>query len=164
MTLALLIVLAVAVQRLGELVLASRNTKALQARGAIEIGAKHYPLFVILHATWLIVLAWYALGDPGLNWMPFAFFLVMQAARIWAIASLGPYWTTRIITLPDAPLVRKGPSRFVQHPNYIVAWVEIVTLPLAFGWWEAAIVFGVLKAALLAYRIRVENAALAQRV
>jgi len=163
MTLALLIVLAVAAQRLGELFLANRNTKALLARGAVEIGAKHYPLFVILHAAWLIALAWYALKDPALVWIPFVVFLAMQAARVWVIASLGPYWTTRIITLPDAPLVRKGPYRFVRHPNYIVAFVEIITLPLAFGWWEGALVFGVLKAALLAYRIKVEDGVLSER-
>lgn len=163
MTLALWIVLAVALQRIGELVLAKRNTRALLARGAVEVGAKHYPLFVTLHTAWLVVLAWYAMTDPALNWMPFSIFLAMQAARIWVITSLGRYWTTRIITLPDAPLVRKGPYKFVKHPNYIVAWVEIVTLPLAFGWWEAAIIFGVLKAVLLAYRIKIEDEVLADR-
>lgn len=163
MTLALWIVLAVAIQRLGELFLAARNTKALLARGAIEVGAKHYPLFVVLHTAWLVVLIWFAMGDPALNWMPFSIFLVMQAARVWVIASLGQYWTTRIITLPDVPLVRSGPYKFIKHPNYIIAWVEIVTLPLAFGWWEAAIVFGALKAALLAYRIKVEDGVLAKR-
>ncbi|MEQ9488287.1 MAG: isoprenylcysteine carboxylmethyltransferase family protein [Alphaproteobacteria bacterium] len=163
MTLALWIVLAVAVQRLGELVLASRNTKALKEQGAVEVGAAHYPLFVILHSSWLAALVWYALKDPELIWLPFAVFLAMQAARVWVIASLGRFWTTRIITVPSAPLVRKGPYRFLKHPNYIVAWVEIVTLPMAFGWWEAVVVFGVLKAALLAYRIKIEDVALSAR-
>jgi len=163
MTLAFWIVLAVVAQRLGELVLAGRNTRALLARGAVEVGEKHYKLFVILHTAWLVVLAWYAMTEPALNWMPFSIFLAMQAARVWVIASLGRYWTTRIITLPGVPLVRKGPYKFVKHPNYIIAWVEIVTLPLAFGWWEAALVFGTLKAALLAYRIRIEDRALANR-
>ena len=163
MTLALWIVLAVALQRLGELVLAARNTKALKAQGAVEIGAAHYPLFVILHAGWLAALAWYAVKDPALIWLPLSGFLAMQVGRVWVITSLGRFWTTRIITVPDAPLVRKGPYRFLKHPNYVVAWVEIVTLPLAFGWWEAAVVFGALKAALLFYRIRVEDGVLAER-
>lgn len=163
MSLALWIVLAVTAQRLAELVLAACNTKALKAQGAIEVGAAHYPLFVILHAGWLAALAWYAFKDPGLYWLPFGVFLAMQAGRIWVISSLGRFWTTRIITLPGVPLVRKGPYRFLKHPNYIVAWVEIVTLPLAIGWWEAAVVFGVLKSALLVYRIKIEDVALAAR-
>lgn len=163
MTLAVWIVLAVALQRIGELVLAQRNTKALLARGAVEVGAKHFPLFVILHSAWLVLLLRYGFSDPDIVWIPFGIFLAMQAARVWVLASLGPYWTTRIITLPDAPLVQKGPYKYVKHPNYIIAWVEIVTLPLAFGWLEAAIAFGIFKGALLAYRIRVEDGVLQHR-
>jgi methyltransferase len=79
------------------------------------------------------------------------------------VASLGPYWTTRIITLPDAPLVRRGPYRFLRHPNYVVVAAEIAVLPLVFGAWPIALVFSLLNAVMLAWRIRIEEQALASR-
>ena len=89
--------------------------------------------------------------------------MLVQPLRIWIIASLGPYWTTRIITVPGEPLVRRGPYRFFRHPNYIVVCAEIGVLPLAFGAVEIAIVFSILNAALLSWRIRVEERALQGR-
>ena len=67
-------------------------------------------------------------------------FLFLQAARIWVIASLGRFWTTRIISLPGEPLVRRGPYRFAPHPNYLIVIGEIAILPLAFGEIEVAVV------------------------
>ena len=92
-----------------------------------------------------------------------AAFLALQAARVWVLATLGRYWTTRIITLPDAPLVRRGPYRFVRHPNYLIVAAEIAVLPLVFGAWQIALVFSILNLLLLSHRIRRENAALAGR-
>ena len=89
--------------------------------------------------------------------------VLLQAGRIWVIASLGPYWTTRIIDVPGAPLVRRGPFRFVRHPNYLIVIGEIAVVPLMAGLLEVAVVFSVLNLALLAWRVRVENAALAPR-
>jgi methyltransferase len=87
-------------------------------------------------------------------------FLAVELARIWVLASLGPRWTTRIIVIPDAPLVRRGPYRFVNHPNYVVVVAEIAVLPLVFGLWQVALIFTLLNAAILAIRIPAENAAL----
>jgi methyltransferase len=81
----------------------------------------------------------------------------LQGMRLWVIASLGPYWTTRIITLPNAALVRRGPYRYLRHPNYAVVIAEIAALPLAFGAWDIAVAFSALNAALIAWRIRVED-------
>ncbi len=159
-----LIVLGLVVaQRLGELWLAGRNTKRLLAEGAVEVGAGHYPLFVILHTAWLSALAvftpWTAVPDPWL----LAVYVLLQFGRVWVIATLGRFWTTRIITLPGAPLVRRGPFRFARHPNYWVASLEIAILPLVFGQIWIAVVFSVLNAILVTYRIRVEETALAPR-
>jgi methyltransferase len=88
---------------------------------------------------------------------------VLQAGRVWVIATLGPYWTTRIITLDGAPLVRSGPYRFVRHPNYLIVTGEIALLPLVFGEVLVCLVFSVLNAALLFWRIRQEDAALSLR-
>mgnify|MGYP001396288427 FL=1 len=154
---------AVAAQRLWELWLADRNTKRLLAEGAVEVGAAHYPLFILLHASWLaaiaIVTPWTMV--PNLGWL--GLYLLLQLGRLWVIATLGRFWTTRIITLPAAPLVRSGPYRFVRHPNYVVASLEIAVLPLAFGQVWIALAWSLANALLVAWRIRIEDRALNER-
>lgn len=157
------LLLAVALQRLVELMRASRNTRRLLARGAREVGREHYPLIVALHASWLATLALLTAPSPPVNWGLIAVFALLQGLRIWVLASLGPYWTTRIITLDDAPLKRVGPYRFIRHPNYLVVALEVPLLALILDLPIPALVFGVLNLVLLATRIRVENRALAAR-
>jgi methyltransferase len=159
LTLGIVILALVTLQRLGELWLSNRNTRRLLANGAREVARSHYPLIVAVHALWLAVLWWLAAGRPvDAFWL--ALFVLLQLGRIWVIATLGPRWTTRIIVLPDVPLVRSGPYHFVNHPNYVVVTGEIAVLPLAFGLWQVALIFTVLNAAVLAIRIRQENRAL----
>jgi methyltransferase len=159
MTLALIVLTAVTLQRLGELVLARRNTRRLLARGGYEVGAGHYPLIVGLHAAWLAAL-WFLGWDRSVSLPWLALFVVLQMLRVWVISSLGGRWTTRIVLLPGAPLVRRGPYRFVSHPNYAVVVAEIAVLPLAFGLVGVAILFSVLNALVLWVRIRAEGRAL----
>jgi methyltransferase len=159
MTLAIVILALVTLQRLGELWLSNRNTRRLLGQGAHEVGAGHYPLIVAIHALWLACLWWLAPGH-GVDGFWLGMFVLLQVARIWVIATLGGRWTTRIIVLPDAPLVRRGPYRFVDHPNYLIVVGEIAALPLAFGLWQVALAFTLLNAAVLAIRIREENRAL----
>ena len=164
MRLAIYIILfLVAAQRLIEVVYAERNTRALLARGAVEVGRAHYPLIVVLHAAWLTAIVLLLPPDAVIHWWALALFIALQLARVWVLLTLGPFWTTRIITLDAAPLVRKGPYRFVRHPNYLVVAGEIAALPLAFGEVGVAIVFTLLNAAMLAWRIRQEDQALAAR-
>jgi methyltransferase len=159
----LVVVGLVALERLAELLYANRNTRALLRGAAHEIGRAHYPLIVLLHLVWLIAV--YVAADkaapPVWGWI--AGFLLLQAARYWVLATLGRYWTTRIIAVPNAPLVMRGPYRFLRHPNYAVVIAEIAVLPLAFGEVANAIVFSLLNAALLWWRIRIETAALDTR-
>ncbi len=146
-------------QRLGELLLARRNTDRLKAEGAYEVGAGHYPFIVALHGAWLLGLWLLALNRPlNLAWV--AIYALLEVLRGWVLLSLGRRWTTRIIILPGEPLVRRGPYRFFPHPNYAVVVGEILTLPLAFGLWAYALVFTALNAAVLWVRIRMEDAAL----
>ena len=163
MTVLQIVVLLVALQRLAELVYARRNTRALLAAGGTESGAGHYPLLVLLHSAWLAALLVLVPHDAPAHWGLLGLFLLLQAARVWVIVSLGRFWTTRIITLPDAPLVRRGPYRWLRHPNYLVVALEIAVLPLAFGAWQLALVFSALNAAILAWRIRSEERSLAPR-
>lgn len=153
----------VALQRIAELIYAQRNTERLLAGGGVEIGASHYPLIVLLHAAWLVTMAVVIPPHTVPNWWLIGLYVLLQPLRVWTIATLGPYWTTRIVTVPGAPLVRGGPYRFFRHPNYVVVCAEIAVLPLAFGAYEIAIAFSILNAALLSYRIRLEEAALAAR-
>jgi methyltransferase len=160
MTAAVAILAFVTLQRLFELWLSNRNTRRLLARGAREEGRAHYPLIVAVHVLWLAALWWLAPGRPiEAFWA--AMFVLLQIARIWVIATLGERWTTRIVVLADAPLVRGGPYRWLSHPNYVVVAGEIAALPLAFGLWAVALVFTILNAIALAIRIRAENRALA---
>ncbi|HEY8574651.1 isoprenylcysteine carboxyl methyltransferase family protein [Phenylobacterium sp.] len=159
MILSVVILAIVTLQRLGELVLARRNTKRLLAQGAVEAGEAHYPMIVGLHAAWLVGL-WALAWDRPPDLVLVACYVLLEAFRIWTMASLGPRWTTRIIILPGAPLVRRGPYRFMPHPNYAVVVVEIALLPLVFGLTSYAVVFSLLNASALWVRIRAENAAL----
>lgn len=156
-----IVVLLVAAQRLGELAYARRNTKRLLAAGGVEHGAGHYPLIVALHGGWLVALFALVPPEAPADWRLLACYGLLQLGRLWVIASLGARWTTRVITLPGAPLVRRGPYRFLRHPNYLIVALEIPLLPLAFGAWQMALGFGLANLALLAHRIRVEDRALA---
>ncbi|MGH1480803.1 MAG: isoprenylcysteine carboxyl methyltransferase family protein [Geminicoccales bacterium] len=159
MTLAILVLALVTIQRLAELVIARRNTERLLKAGAIEASPGHYPLIVALHATWLIGLWVLAYNIPP-NLVLIGIFLILQALRVWVLVTLGPRWTTRIIILPGAPLVTTGPFRFLSHPNYCVVVAELLILPLAFGLVWYGIIFSILNAMILTIRIRAENEAL----
>ncbi len=153
----------VALQRGVELWYAARNTRRLLARGGREVASHQYPFFILLHGAWLLALVTFVPRDASPNWWLLAVYALLQVARVWTVASLGPYWTTRIVTVPQAPLVRRGPYRLLRHPNYAIVALEVAILPLAFHAYAIAIVFTVLDAALLAWRIRIENGALQSR-
>jgi methyltransferase len=159
MILSVVILAAVTLQRLGELVLARRNTRRLLARGGVESGREHYPIMVGLHAAWLIGLwwlAWNRSADPVL----LGLYLALQGLRAWVLISLGDRWTTRIVTVPGEPLERRVPYRFFPHPNYAVVVMEEALLPLVFDLPVYALVFTLLNGSLLWVRIRAETEAL----
>ena len=160
MRFATVILALVTLQRLGELVLARHNSRALLARGGIEVGAWHYPLIVAVHAAWLIAL-WMFGRDQEVDLLALALFIVLQGVRVWILATLGPRWTTRIIVLPGEKLAATGPYRYLSHPNYAVVVGEIAMLPLALHLPFVAVVFSILNAIVLAIRIRAETRALA---
>jgi methyltransferase len=155
-----LILALVTAQRLGELVVARRNTRRLLAKGGVEYGAEHYPLMVGLHGAWLAGL-WLLAWDRPANLAWVGVYVLLEAARAWVLLSIGRRWTTRIIVVPGERLVRKGPYRLFPHPNYAVVVGEIAVLPLIFGLTAYAVVFSLLNASLLWLRIRTEEAALA---
>ena len=159
MSFAQAIIIFLVVQRLGELVLAGRNTKRLRGRGAIEVGAAHYPLMVAFHATWLAGIAWFG-WNSAVNPILFGIFVVLQALRIWVIGTLGSRWTTRVLILPGETLVSGGPFKYFRHPNYMVVIAEIFVIPAMLGLWVFAMVGGIINLLILWLRIGVEEPAL----
>lgn len=158
-----IVITLVAIQRLAELWLAARNTKKLFANGAVETGEGHYPLFIILHSTWLLAILLTSSPATTMNRYFLGGFVLLQLGRVWVIATLGRFWTTRIISVPNAPLIKKGPYRFFAHPNYIIVTAEIAFLPLIFRNWQVAVIWSIANAMLLAWRITIENRILVKK-
>jgi methyltransferase len=159
------LLVALAVERLYELRLSARHGRALAARGAIEHGRSHFVLFVVLHALWPVALALEVVvggARPGRGWPLWLVALAAaQALRFSAIRALGARWTARVVVLPGAPLVRRGPYRFMRHPNYVAVLIELIAAPLLFGAWRTAIAATAFNLVALAIRVRVEERALA---
>ena len=161
MTGAIVLLALVTAQRLGELVYARGNEAQLRAAGAVEVGAAHFPLIVLLHAAWLVAL-WLFGWDRPLAWGWMALYALLQLGRVWVLATLGRRWSTRVFVVPGERLVARGPYRFVSHPNYVVVACEIFVLPLCLGLPWLSAVFGLANLAMLGWRIRVEGRALAE--
>jgi len=153
----------VVVQRGLELLYARANTRRALASGGVEIAARQHGWIVALHAAWIVAMFVFIPPKSEPNFILLALYAALQLARIWTIASLGPYWTTRVITFPDRPLIVRGPYRFMRHPNYAIVACEIALLPLAFSAWQIALLFSLLNGAALAVRLRAENPALDAR-
>jgi methyltransferase len=156
----------VAFERSAELVVSKRNQAWSMARGGVEYGRDHYPVMVTLHTGLLagaLAEVWVRRPDfvAALSFSMLALVAGSQALRWWCIASLGPRWNTRVIVVPGLPPVRRGPYRWLSHPNYVAVVVEGFALPLVGSAWITALAFTMLNAALLSVRIKIENAALA---
>ncbi len=154
---------AILVQRGLEELHSARNTSRLIGRGAYEVGAEFYPVVAITHLSWIAALAFLIPPDSPLILPLLVFYILLQVARYWIILSLGEFWTHRILTLDNAPIVKRGPYRFVRHPNYIVTATETLILPWVFGAWALGLIIGAVWAAVLVYKIRLEDAALGSR-
>jgi methyltransferase len=160
------LIVAVALERVAELVVSKRNLAWSRERGGTEFGAGHYPVMVVLHSALLVgcvveVVALHRPFLPVLGWSMFAVVIATQVLRWWCITTLGQQWNTRVVVIPGAERVTGGPYRLLPHPNYLVVVIEGIALPLVHTAWLTAIVFTVLNAALLRTRLRVENEALA---
>jgi methyltransferase len=151
-------------QRLVELVIARNNEKWMKARGGIEAGSDHYKWFIYLHSLFFISVFLenqLQTQEISFNYLYFLLFFAAQLARVWCIYSLGRFWNTKIIVLPRVALIKKGPYKFVKHPNYIIVAVELFVIPMLFGAYMTAIVFPILHILLLRIRIPAEERALA---
>jgi methyltransferase len=166
MTWYVLLIAAVAAERLAELVVAQRNLAWSRERGGVEFGAGHYPAMVALHTGLLVgcLAEVYLLDRPFLPWLGWPMLAIVVAAQVlrwWCITTLGRQWNTRVVVIPGAARIDGGPYRLLPHPNYVAVIAEGIALPLVHTAWITALVFTVLNAALLSRRISSENAALA---
>ncbi len=166
MTWYVVLIAAVAAERVAELLVSRRNLAWSLARGGVEVGRGHYPPMALLHTGLLVGCLAEAVYlerpfVPALGWPMFAIVLVAQALRWWCISTLGHQWNTRVVVIPGASRVTDGPYRLMSHPNYVAVVAEVVALPLVHTAWITALVFSVLNAILLRTRISTENAALA---
>ncbi len=155
--------LLVLLQRGVEELHSARNTRALIAEGATEAGASYYPVVATTHLAWIASLFFLIPATATVSVPLAVLYLAMQGVRYWVIGKLGRYWTHRIITLPGAPIVRRGPYKFIRHPNYAVTITETFLLPALFGAWAVGIIMTAVWSAVLAYKIRLEDEALAAR-
>lgn len=158
-------ILFVLLLRLGELLLARRNERWLLRHGAVEYGREHYRWIVLLHALFFVSLiteyVWTSTGYYSAALLIIYFFLL--GFKAWAVFSLGRFWNTKIYRISGYPLVKRGPYRFLKHPNYISVIGEIILIPLIFHLYVTAVVFTLLNAVILSVRITEENEALAKR-
>jgi methyltransferase len=151
------------IQRGLEELLSIRNTRRLLAEGAHEEGADYYPVVAAAHLAWIAAIILLIPAASPIIWPLAVVYLALQPVRYWIIATLGPFWTHHIITLDRAPLVARGPYRWLRHPNYAVTIAETFLLPLAFGAWAIALIFTAVWVAVLRYKISLEDAALVRR-
>lgn len=149
--------------RMGELLLARRNEKWLLQQGAVEYGQKHYPLIVMLHVFFFVsLIVEYLIVEPSSYSLPlFLLFFILLAFKVWTILALGKFWNTKIYRVTAFPLIKKGPYRYLKHPNYIQVIAEIAIIPLIFHLYYTAVIFSVLNLIVLTVRMREENRALA---
>jgi methyltransferase len=156
------LLLAVAGERVAELVVSQRHLRWARERGGVESGQGHYPAMVVLHVALLVgcLVEVHVLDRPFLSWLGWPMLILVaaaQALRWWCIATLGPQWNTRVVVVPGLPLVRTGPYAWLPHPNYVAVVAEGAALPLVHTAWLTAVVFTALNAWLLSLRIRCEN-------
>ena len=159
-----IILIIVILQRLTEIFIAKRNEKWMLSQGAYEVGASHYPYMVTMHFSFFLFLIVEVVTNNSdispLFPLFFLLFIAVQALRIWCIRSLGTFWNTKILILPDAQVVRKGPYTFMRHPNYAVVCLEILLLPIMFQAYFTAFCFTLLNVTMLSVRIPIEEKAL----
>ncbi|RXT08202.1 hypothetical protein EIZ39_12090 [Ammoniphilus sp. CFH 90114] len=135
------------------------------ARGGYEVGREHYKYIVMIHVGFLTSLliegGVLEATPPGWWILPFALFMGTQVLRYWCIRSLGPYWNTRIYILPESELVKKGPYRWLKHPNYWIVMTEFIAIPVLFGAYYTAFLWTLVNFTFLKMvRIPVEERAL----
>jgi methyltransferase len=162
----MLVLIVVSCTMIAEAQRASSNERAQRARGGIEPADDVYKMMQVAYpAAFLTMIGeGFIRGGPSAAVLTVGFllFLAAKALKWWAILTLGPSWTFRVIVVPGASLVATGPYRYLRHPNYVAVAGELVSVALMTG----ALITGPLATAgfgvLMLKRIAVEERALRQ--
>jgi methyltransferase len=162
------IFLAIFLPMLVEARRARRNERLQRARGGIEPAGDVYPLMRIVYpAAFLAMMlegAWRGRSEPAWLAAGIAIFVAAKALKWWAMLALGACWTFRVIVVPGARLVVRGPYRWLRHPNYVGVVGELAGTALMTGALVsgplALVVFGLI----LLKRIAIETKALSASV
>lgn len=155
---------AFALLRFLEIPWAEQNARRLRTRGAKEFDPLHYQVLVGLHVAFFAGAFVEALKGPWtgrheLTWPLLGIFFGGVLLRLWVHGTLRARWTTRILVVPGEAPIRRGPYRFLKHPNYVAVVLEMASLPFALGLWVSAVLFNGLLGLALRRRIRSEEAA-----
>jgi methyltransferase len=133
---AIIALIAVLVMMLGELWLSKTNERALLRRGAIEAETDD-AIFRVMRLAYpgvfIAMAVEGAMSHAAADRVAMAGVGVMamaKALKFWAIASLGPRWSYRVLVLPGVPLVTSGPYRLMRHPNYVGVMGELLGMAL----------------------------------
>jgi len=158
----ILFVTFVILLRIGELILSKRNERWLLMNNAIEYGHRHYPFIVALHVLFFIsmIVEYATLDTTSFSIFFLVSYFILIAFKVWIIASLGRFWNTKIYRISGIPLIKKGPYKYMKHPNYMTVVAEIAIIPLVFDLYFTAIIFSLLNLVILYVRIKEENKAL----
>ena len=164
MTLFLIIISIVIIQRIIELIISRNNEYYLKSISGMEYDRGGYKYIFSLHFLFFIsIISEFLLFDKQLNnywYLLILLFLIAQFLRYWAIFTLGRRWCTKIIVLPNSGPISTGPYKYMRHPNYLAVIIEIATIPLIFNCYYTAIIFSILNIIMLIRRIKIEDGAL----
>lgn len=154
----------ITIERVGELFLSRHNARILRAIGAEEFGRSHLPWFVALHVTWPLALVaevvWLG-ARPGPQWgLWLGVFVVAQILRYAVIRTLGVFWNVRVLVVPGIRPIRRGPYRWLRHPNYLAVALELLSGAFLFGAWRTGIAATLIHLVLVRLRVPVEERAL----
>lgn len=162
----LIFMFVIIIQRLLELLIAKRNEKWMKGQGALEFGRGHYQVMVMMHSLFFVVLLFEKITFNRTVSPLWPFLLIIfvfaQLVRVWALTSLGRYWNTKILVLPNVEVIRKGPYRYIKHPNYLVVSIELLVIPLLFGAYFTVCLFTLMNVIMLSIRIPAEERALTE--
>lgn len=105
-----------------------------------------------------------AFGSGAGAWTAFAagvlLLVAATAGRVWAVRTLGRWFTTSVRTDAQQPVVQDGPYRWVRHPSYTAMPLAFAGTGLCLGNALTAVCFALFPLLGLLVRIRVEERAL----
>ena len=164
---AVVTVAIVLVMMLIELRVSVVNERALRLRGAVGPPDPAYDGMRLAYPATFVAMGLegaFSAPSPGVLVLAgVAVFALGKWLKIWAIVSLGPFWTFKVLVVPGETLVTRGPYAWMRHPNYVGVVGELVGVALITGARVTGPLSLIVFGWLLWRRIQAEEAALGLR-